>query len=172
MLGKLFGKKKKDGLLKEDEVRILLPDEVYTLMQWDMEGLPVVCMVNSGLKDFEPKEIFAWHLSVIIEFEDLILKGMPSDEEREIVDPFCDQLDEDIKAGGNALFFARETWNGTRRLVWRVYDPDIAHDHLQYLVDNFRHPRPFSWEIIRDVEWEQAKWYLDELSKGDTPDLN
>lgn len=80
-------------------------------------------MLNSGLKDFEHKSIFSWHLSVIIDFKDIVENGMPLREEREIVDPFCDRLDEEIKAGGNALFLVRETWNKTRRLVWRVYDP-------------------------------------------------
>jgi hypothetical protein len=78
---------------------------------------------------------------------------MPSQEERDIVDPFCDKLDEEIKAGGNALFLVRETWNKTRRLVWRVYDPDIAQEHLQYIVDNHRHPRPFDWHMEQDMEW-------------------
>jgi len=88
---------------------------------------------------------------------------MPSEEEREIVDPFCDQLDEDIKAGGNALFLVRETWNKTRRLVWRVYDPDIAHKHLQYIVDYQKHPRPFDWHMAQDLEWKQAKWYFEQI---------
>ena len=120
-------------------------------------------MLNSGLRDFEHRSIFGWHLSVIIDFDELVDNGMPSEEEREIVDPFCDQLEADIKAGGNALFLVRETWNGTRRLVWRVYDPEIAHQHLQYIVDHHRHPRPFDWRMSQDIEWQQAQWYFSQL---------
>ena len=114
-------------------------------------------MVNSGLIGFEHTEIFGWHLSVIIDFDELIERGMPSEEERAIVDPFCDQLEEEIKAGGNALFLVSETWNGTRRLVWMVYDPEIAHQHLQYLIE---HHRPFDYRMTEDREWKHAEWYF------------
>lgn len=159
MLGKLFGKKKDDDL-KEDEVRIVLPEESYTLIEYKQDDLPCIAAVNSGLIDFEHKEIFHWHLSVIIDFEEIVENGMPSEEEREIVDPFCDKLDEEIKAGGNALFLVRETWNKTRRLVWMVYDPEIANQHLQYIIEHHKHPRPFDYRMEEDFEWKQPEWYL------------
>jgi len=162
MLGKLFGRKMEKPL-KEGEVRVVLPEESYTLMEWKEDGLPCIGMLNSSLKDFQHRNIFGWHLSVIIDFEDLIENGMPSEEERKIIDPFCDQLDDEIKAGGNALFLIRETWNKTRRLVWRVYDPEIANQHLQYIVEHHRHPRPFDWHMEQDLEWEQAAWYFKQL---------
>ena len=162
MLSKLFGKKEK---LKENEVRILLPEEAYTLVEYKSDDLPCIAMINSGLLDFEHKEIFHWHLSVIIDFDEegLIENGMPSEEERELVDPFCDQLDEEIKAGGNALFLVRETWNKARRLVWMVYDPEIAHQHLQYIIEHHKHPRPFDYRMEEDFEWKQPEWYLENL---------
>ncbi|BBM00678.1 DUF695 domain-containing protein [Microbulbifer sp. GL-2] len=159
MLGKLFGKKKGEGL-KENEVRVVLPEESYTLIEYKQDDLPCIAAVNSGLLGFEHKDVFRWHLSVIIDFEELIDNGMPSEEERAIVDPFCDQLDQEIKAGGNALFLVRETWNKTRRLVWMVYDPEIAHQHLQYIIEHHRHPRPFDYRMEEDTDWEQPEWYL------------
>ena len=142
MLSRFFGKKKNQPV-KENKVRVTLPEETYTVMEWEADKLPFVGVLNSALKNFEPKRVFGWHLSVIIDFTDSIENGMPSEEERQIVEPFCDKLDEDIKSGGNALFFVRETWNKTRRLVWRVYDPEIAHAHLQHIIDNQKHPSPF-----------------------------
>ena len=121
-------------------------------------------MVNTSLKDFEPKEVFGWHLSLIIDFEELIENGMPSEDERLIVDPFCDKLDEEIKAGGNALFLLRETWNKTRRLVWRVYDPEIADQHLKYILEYKQYPREFDYYMEQDLNWDNANWYLNEIS--------
>jgi hypothetical protein len=155
--------RKKERPLKENEVRIELPEDSYTLLEWREDDLPCIGMLNSGLKNFEHKNIFSWHLSVIIDFEELIDNGMPSIEEREIVDPFGDKLEEDIKAGGNALFLIRETWNATRRLVWRVYDPEIADQHLKYIVENQRYPRQFDWRMVQDPEWKEAQWYFDQL---------
>ncbi|MDH5414914.1 MAG: DUF695 domain-containing protein [Flavobacteriaceae bacterium] len=162
MLGKLFGKNN-DTELKEDEVRIVLPEEQFTLVEYKEDDHPCIAAINSALIDFEHKDIFCWHLSVIIDFEDIVDNGMPSEEERQIVDPFCDKLDGEIKAGGNALFLARETWNETRRLVWMVYDPEIANQHLQYIIEYNMHPRPFDYEMKEDHNWEQAEWYLKPL---------
>ena len=159
MLKKLFGKGKEVGL-KENEVRIVLPQESWTLVKYKMDDLPCIAMVNSGLANFEYKEIFRWHLSLIIDFDEVVVNGMPSEEERDVVDPFCDSLDEEIKAGGNALFLVRETWNKTRRLVWMVYDPEIAHQHLQYIIEHHKHPRPFDYRMEEDAEWKQPKIYL------------
>ena len=158
MIKSLFKKK-----AVKKEIRVELPEDKYTLLEWKEKELPCIAMVNVGIKDFEPKEIFSWHLSVIIDFEDLIDNGMPSEEEREIVEPFCDKLEKEICAGGNALFLARETWNGTRQLVWRVYDPEIANDHLKYIIEYKHYPRQLDYRMEQDMEWEQAKWYYDAI---------
>jgi hypothetical protein len=160
MLKKLLGKKRPQPARK---YKVVIPQESYTLMQWKQDGLPCIGVLNAALKDFEPKEVFLWHLSLIIDFEDLIDNGMPSQQERDVVDPFCDKLDEGIKAGGNALFLVRETWNGTRRLVWRVYDPEIAHQHLQHVLEHKKYPRPFDYRMEEDRSWQQASWYFDQF---------
>lgn len=146
-----------------EEIGVVLPAERYCILEWQAEGLPCVAVLNTALKDFEPKKIFSWHLSLIIDFEDLLENGMPSQHERDIVDPFCDKLDEEIKAGGNAVFLVRETWNKTRRLVWRVYDPEIAQAHLQFIIEHKNHPRQFDYRMEQDLNWEQAKWYFEQI---------
>lgn len=60
------------------------------------------------MKGFEPKEIFCWQLSIIIDLQDLIENGMPSAKEVQVIDEFGDYLDKEIKgadkAKPNALF--------------------------------------------------------------------
>jgi len=160
MLRKQFGERSKERV-NEGVVRVVLPEETYTLIEYKQEDLPCIAAINSGLVDFKHRDIFPWHLSVIIDFEDVVEQGMPSVEEREVVDPFCDQLDEDTKAGGNALFLVRETWNMTRRLVWMVHNPEIADMHLKYIIEHTKYPREFDYRMESDVDWKQAKWYLD-----------
>ncbi|MCX7545013.1 DUF695 domain-containing protein [Marinicella gelatinilytica] len=152
--------------MKEKEVKIELPEEIYTLINWHEDGLPGVGVLNSSLKDFEHQYIFSWHLTVVIYFEELIENGMPSIEEREIVDPFGDKLEKDIKAGGNALFLIRETWNGTRSLIWRVYDPEIADQHLKNINKYNQYPRQFNWHMSQDLNWEKAQWHFDQLENN------
>lgn len=146
-----------------EDYKVTIPEEYYQLMNWEYDGLPCVAVLNLALIKFEPKIVFSWNLSVIIDFENLIDNGMPSLDEQQIVDSFCDKLNEEIKAGGNALFLIRETWNGTRRMVWRVYDPEIAHKHLQYIIEYKQHPREFEYRMEEDPYWEEAKWYFEQL---------
>ena len=138
--------------MDDNEVRVVIPVEEFGILEWQDEGLPCICVLNSALRGFEPKRVFSWHLSVIIDFEEFNDRGLPPREERGIVDPFCDKLNEEIKAGGNALFLLRETWNGTRRMVWRVYDPEIADSHLKYLLEYHQYPRPIDYHMTQDME--------------------
>lgn len=119
------------------EYHVIIPEESYSIIKYKQEELPAIAVVNTALRDFEPKEVFSWHLSIIIDFEDLIENGMPSQEERTIVDTFGDYLDQLVKGTDvekpNALFLARVTWNATRQLIWRVFDAALAHETLQKL---------------------------------------
>ncbi|MEM8489082.1 MAG: DUF695 domain-containing protein [Bacteroidota bacterium] len=162
MLRNFFGRGRKRKL-KEDEVRVVLPEEHFTLMKWKQDGLPCVGSLNDSLRDFAHKRIFSWQLSVTIDFQHLAENGMPTQAEQDLVDPFCEVLDAEIKAGGNALFLVRETWNKTRRMVWRVYDPEISHKYLQSLISSKNHPRPFDYKMEQDPSWEQTTWYFSQL---------
>ena len=51
-------------------------------------------------------------------------------------------------------------WNKTRRLVWMVYDPEIANQHLQYLIEHYQYPRQFDYRMEEDIEWKQPEWYF------------
>lgn len=147
------------------QFQVLIPEEKYSVIEFIQEDLPGVGVINAALKDFEPKEVFAWHLSILIDLENLIENGMPSVDEREIVDPFGDQLDTLIKGLNlekpNALFLARITWNKTRELIWRVYEPKAANKELHQIIENNSSPRGFDYRMEEDVEWRLAKWHLD-----------
>ncbi|TWT51892.1 hypothetical protein KOR42_33660 [Thalassoglobus neptunius] len=146
------------------EYRVAIPQEDLYLIDFSQEGQPGVGVVNAALHQFEPKVVFSWHLSVMIEFADLIDNGMPSKSERELVDPFCDRVDSLIKGTDgkrpNALFLARLTWNETRELIWRVHDPEAADGILQGIIEEHQFPRPFNYEMEHDPEWEKTKWHL------------
>lgn len=149
--------------LASDEVQIVLPPDQFTLLRWTENNLPCIGLLNSALKGFEHRSLFSWHLSVEIVLEELIDNRMPSEPERLLIDPICDELEKDIKANGNAVFLVRETFDGTRLLVWRVYDPDIANAHLKRMIKDKAYPRPIEFKMEHDPEWEKASWYFDQL---------
>ncbi len=144
--------------------KVIIPEEVFQLLKFEEDGLPGIAVVNSSLKFFEPKEVFSWHCSIIIDFQGLTENGMPTIEENFVVNEFQDQLDSMLKgtdtAKPNALFLARVTFGGTRRLVYRVFDPEVANLQLMGLIDGKEWPREFSFKISLDEDWLLAKQYL------------
>src|SRR4051794_8165420 len=99
----------------EEEYHVLIPEEAYRLVDFRQKDLPRVAVINDALVAFEPKAVFAWHLSVIIDCEDLVLNGMPSTAEQKVIDEYGDALDAVFKGPNpekpNSLFLARITWN-------------------------------------------------------------
>ena len=150
------------------EYRVVVPEESYSIIEFRQDELPGIGAINTALRDFEPKVVFGWHLSLVLQLDDLIENGMPSRAEREVVDRFGDALDVGIKGSDaekpNALFLARITWNATRELIWRVFDPEPANEYLQSLINEVAdaRPRPFDFRMDHDPEWELAEWHLAE----------
>ena len=142
------------------EYRVVIPDEVFGILEWQDEGLPAICVVNQSLANFEPKVVFGWHLSIVLNCEQLAGSGMPTDEEKQILDQFGKELDQHLKAEGNALFLARVTWNGSRQLLYRVYDPEAANQYLARIIEAESQVRDFEFCMESDDEWELARYYL------------
>ncbi|MES2276941.1 MAG: DUF695 domain-containing protein [Bacteroidota bacterium] len=120
------------------EVRVFIPEEIHTILKFRQEEMPGVAVINTGLRNFGQKTVFPWHLSLMIDFEDVIENGMPSQKERDIVDPFGDYLNDLFKGANvekpNALFLGRITWNATKELIWRVYDPQLVEKELKRII--------------------------------------
>lgn len=148
------------------EYKVIIPDEHYSILNFNQDNLPGVAVVNSALRQFEPKVVFGWHLSVMVDLVDLIENGMPSKSEVQIVDDYGDYLDNIIKGEDkekpNALFLARITWNKTRELIWRVNNAEIANNILQKIISDNSSPRQFDYRIDPDESWELTEWHLKE----------
>lgn len=148
------------------EHRVIIPEESYSIVEFQQDNFPGIGTVNIALRDFRPKVVFGWHLSLMLQLEDMIEKGMPSRAERDVVERFGDTLDARIKGKDvgkpNALFLASITWNATRELIWRVFDPEPANHYLQSIINDVPVvcPRRFDFRIDYDPDWELAKWHL------------
>ena len=152
------------------KITITLPAEEYSIIEFSQDEKPGLMTVNATLKDFEHKNIFAWHLSVIVIYNDHIKDSMPSKSEQELLCEFEETLDKSIKQDNNAVFLTSITHNGTRELIWRVHNPEIPNDFLHNMIENEDHPRPFEFTLEQDVAWTKAKWPLDSLNGKLTDD--
>jgi hypothetical protein len=146
------------------EYRVIVPPEACRIVEFEQDDMPGVAVINQALAHFEPRIVFAWHLSVILKLDDLVLNGMPSQAERSVIDPYGDLLDAAFKGGEaerpNALFLARITWNTTRELIYRIFNPEFANQYLVNVIESKLYPRPFDYRIDHDPEWRLAEWHL------------
>ena len=150
------------------EYRVVIPDEVFAILQWENEGLPAVCVVNQALANFEPKVVFSWHLSIIVQCNELAENGMPTPGERLTLDQIDQEFDNRLKEDGNALFLARITWNSCRQLLYRVYDPEVANQYLTEIIESESQTREFEFRMEDDETWEHAKFYLSQWEDDPT----
>ncbi|MFN5984884.1 MAG: DUF695 domain-containing protein [Fluviicola sp.] len=148
------------------EYKVIIPKENYSLLNFTTDNLPGIAVVNSALRQFEPKAVFDWHLSIMVDLVDLIENGMPSESEVQIIDEFGDYLDNIVKGKDkekpNALFLARITWNKTRELIWRVNNVEAANNILQKIISDNSSPREFEYHIEHDESWKLSEWHLAE----------
>ena len=151
------------------EFKVIIPEENYALFDFYQENLPAVMVLNTSLLKFKPKEVFSWHLSLMIDFDELVENGMPAQVETDAIIPFEEHIDTLLKGNDkdkpNALFLGRITWNGTRELIYRVYDPEIANAVLQDIINNKTYPREFDYEMEHDENWERNKWHLEQMKQ-------
>lgn len=163
----MFSKKVKDD---RKETVVQIPERQYAVAEYTIDGHLAIGVINTALQDFKFKEIFSWYLSIIIEYKEIANNGMPTNDEFEKVSKFVEFLDEHLTgntAKPNALFVARESYNGLCHLVFYVYDPEVANTFLQKEINIKRFDREFEFLMERDVEWKHSEWYLNNTKTSD-----
>lgn len=151
-------------------VKVTLPKEDYTTIEFSQNGQVGMATINTALKDFAHKAIFPWHLSQVILCEEKNEDDMPSKSENDTLLAFEETLRKAIQANGNAVFIASITKAGYRELVWRVHQPEIANDYLLDLIEAENHPRPFDFTLEADEVWFKTEWHFNLLNQ--TPDFD
>ncbi|MFA9477605.1 DUF695 domain-containing protein [Phycisphaerales bacterium AB-hyl4] len=157
------------------EFHITIPEERHVLVEFQQDNMPGLATINGSLSRFEPKAVFAWHLSLMIQLKHLADRSMPSIAEQEEMYAFGDTLDTVFKGSDqdkpNALFLARITWNGTHELIYRVYDPELPNAYLIELAKQDESPRPFDYRIDNDPAWELARWHMESAEHRAPPPM-
>ena len=158
-----------EKMSEEKEFRVIIPKEEYQIIEFKQDDFTGIGVINLSLVEFEPKEVFSWHCSIMIDFENFIENGMPTNEDVLKAEKFEDFLDENIKGENkekpNALFLGRITWNETRELIWRVFEPEITNDFLTKIIEEENYPFQFDYKIENDTEWKLAEWHLKSITK-------
>jgi hypothetical protein len=138
----------------------IIPAEQHALLEFRQRDLPGFATVNTALREFDRRNAFSWHLSVLICCDDLVENRLPSADEQKVLYEFEDKLVLLLTAESNALFLARVTHDARREIIWRVHEPEASHSALNELLASKNYPREFDYRIESDPEWRKAEWYL------------
>lgn len=147
--------------------KFVVPTPSFTVIQREDEGAQVYAAVNTTLATLtlEQRALFGWQLSLILDLETEDEQGLTLEHEAKTIEPFCQQVDSDLRIEGNAVPLARITWKKTRELLFRVYNPAIADEQIKKLIDSESNPRPFSYTIDPDNTWKMADDYLKQFEE-------
>ena len=149
---------------------VVTPEESGIIISFEDNGKPGIGSLNTSLITFEPKVVFAWHCSIVVELRDVSDVGFPLDSERAVINAMEERFVVIVvgsdAAKPNALFLASLAWDGNYEFVWRVYDPGPVAQQLQATIDDETYLRPFHYRISPDEKWELAKWHL-EVGRAD-----
>lgn len=152
--------------MDNDFVEIEYPEPEYALFDTSREGLPAVVAVNAALLHFPHRDVFGWHLSILIFANEVAEQGMPTSNENRVIGFVGDEIEQVILANQNALFLARETWNGRKQILFRVHDPDETNDSLQSLLARSDQQREWDFRMEGDPSWSLAEPVLALLESG------
>jgi hypothetical protein len=154
---------------KSKEISVLIPDENYQIIKFNQEEKVGIAVINTALNSKDLKEIFSWNCSIMLQLENTTENGLPTQEEISLLEKFEDFLDDKIKGDNkekpNALFFGRITWNSTRQLIWKVYEPELSNNFLTELIESENYAFEFDYRIEEDQNWELTKWYSENIKE-------
>jgi hypothetical protein len=155
--------------MSDDQITIEYPEPFYSLFNTSRGELPAITFVNAALREFAHRDLFPWHLSVLIWPVAMAEHGMPAREEVAALDAVGDEIHTAITGERNALFLARETWNGRRQLLFQVHDPDVADTSLQQLIARGTPQREWEFRMEHDAPWTLAEPFLALLANATSP---
>jgi hypothetical protein len=145
------------------ELKVKIPEEEFIVIKFEQDEHVGIASINIGLKEFGQKIVFAWHLSIMIQLDEMLNNGMPTQTEFDLVDRFESRLSNIFNVDDNkpnALYLARVTWNKTIELIWRIYEPEDVNKDLSMIIANKEFNRSFDYRIDMDKDWELAEWHL------------
>lgn len=144
------------------EKGVKIPEEQFAVVESSADDKPAIIVVNTSLRKFKHKKLYGWTCSLVIEYKDTAMNGMPTTDESIFVYDYIEKLDKTIKGDSsnpNAVFLARITWNGTCEVIWQVKDPKKVHEYLGGIINSKTYPRELDYRIEFDKKWKKVSVY-------------
>jgi hypothetical protein len=126
------------------------PDFIFTT--GELDGSPVVAVINAGLAGYEHCREFPWQVQLTIHATETDEQGLPTVEEADQINATEERLHEALAPLG-AHLVARQTLQGRRLVDFYVTDAPEARQRVEQLVRAGTLPRQVTLNASRDDDW-------------------
>ena len=137
--------------------------EQFSVFQSELDGRPLVAMIDVGLRDCELKASFPWFLSVSIPLINPNKNGLCSDNDASVLNAWEDSLENAITAECRFVYVGRVTWNGSREVLYYVDKPEALERRLKEPGSALA-SRAFAFRCERDEKWDRISVYFKQTS--------
>ena len=147
------------GLFGKKEAGSERPAESFSILQNEIDGRPLIAMINMAYKTFKSKSTYPWFLSVSIPLINPTEDGLTASEDAETLNQFEDAVNSLLRKISSYQFVGRVTWNAHRELLYYVDKPKEATGALQAAINSTQY-RPFAFQCEQDKTWHAVEVYL------------
>jgi len=132
----------------------------FSVLQSDLDGRPLLALIDMGLRNFHGKEKVPFFLSISTPLINTNSEGMPTRADSEDLNAWEDAVEARLRPQGKYVFVGRVTWNGNRELLYYVDGQQWASGAIKSLSEAHS-TRPFAFICERDEAWQHARIWLD-----------
>ena len=134
-------------------------DGRFSVLQGEMDGHPLIAIINMGLREYNEKATVPWFLSLSTPLIDPRSHGWPTTEDANNLNDWEDKVGKELNKGTIVIFVGRVTWNGHRELLYYVSDEASTTKRLRDLIHEGS-TRAFAFRCERDDNWDSVRVWL------------
>jgi hypothetical protein len=133
--------------------------ESFVVLQSNMDGHPLMAMIDLSLGKYGSKSSFPWFLSISAPLIDPTKDGLPSSDDNLALNAWEDFLERALTSEGRFVYVGHVTWNGSRELLYYVEKPELVVASLKKLQGEHA-TRPFAFRCEPDEKWDRVSVYF------------
>ncbi len=131
-------------------------EDNFSVLQRKVDGLPLVAIVDMGLRELPDKQAVPFFLSLSTSLISPTSEGLPTRSDADNLNAWEEVVETRLQSTTIFVFVGRVTWNGHRELTYYVGNQQSTVEALQSLSGT----RPFAFICEHDEKWEKADYWL------------
>jgi uncharacterized protein YjiK len=132
-------------------------DGTFSVIQGEVDGRPLVAMIDMGLRKLPDKQGLSFFLSLSTSLINPTGEGLPTRSDADNLNAWEGVVEARLQSVTKLVFVGRVTWNGHRELLYYVGNQQPTLDALKTLSG----ARPFAFTCERDEKWAKADYWLE-----------